>query len=377
MSLGRGSAAATALAVAALVAAVGSGLSSARAAAGGSGSVAAAQTSGTPLVAYLRYTATSPSTIWITRPTGGPQRRLGRGEQPLISPDGGYYVAATAVNSNGPALLIYSTEGGSPRSFFSSAQANATPAAWSANGRYLAVALLGTSVNSARGSGLAVIDTQTWTTKIVASGIIYGASFNPIEPPNDPTAAPQLVYASAPSLLGSAPSNLRTVGVDGGESTMLTHDGHSLNPVWGARGIVFDRERMRKGVAQAPEYQVWLMAGSHLQHQQQLTSLKVPSLDDGLVPLAVSADGNRIIATFGGEDTSYAWRIQITPRQVAPVTIGHQYVQAAGISLDGTRLLVDVGDFEQMSSRGSVDTVAFGGGDVVKVARGADGSWNG
>jgi hypothetical protein len=377
MSFRRLCVAATAVVVALITGAVASGFSSATAATRRPESGIPALPPGSPLVAYLRYSGSSPSIIWITRPTGGMQRRLGPGEDPLISPDGGYYVAATAVNSNGPALSIYSTEGGSPRSFFSSGQANATPVAWSADGRYLAVELLGNAVNSTRGSGLAVIDTQTWTTKIVASGIIYGASFDPVEPPNDPTASPQLVYASAPSQLLTVPTNLWTVGVDGGQPTPLTHDGHSLYPVWGARGIVFDRERIRAGAAQAPEYQLWLMAGSQLQHQQQLTSLKVPSLDEGLVPLAVSGDGNRIIAEFGGEDTSYAWRIQITPREVSQVTIGKQYVQAAGISVDGTRLLVDAGDFEQSSSRGNVDTLAFGGGHVVKVAQGADASWNG
>jgi hypothetical protein len=93
--------------------------------------------------------------------------------------------------------------------------------------------------------------------------------------------------------------------------------------------------------------------------------------------MEVSADGNRIAAEFVGEDTSYAWTIQITPREVSQVRIGHQYVQGAGISSDGTRLLVDVGDFEQSSSRGFVETLAFGGGGVVKVTQGADASWSG
>jgi len=366
MSFRRASAAVMAVAAALLTAAVASGLSSATAATTRAESAAVAQSQGSTLVAYLRYTPTSPSIIWIARPTGGMQRRLGPGGQPLISPAGGYYVAASSNGSTGPALLIYSTEGGSPRSFFNSSQATATPVAWSANGRYLAVALLGTSVKSTRGSGLAVIDTKTWTTTIIAKGIIYGASFNP-------EGTQELVYASAVSQLLDKPSNLRTVSVDGGTSTLLTHDGRSLNPVWGPHGIVFDRERLR-GVSQVPEYQVWLMAGSHL---TQLTSLKIGSLVDGLVPLAVSANGNRIVAEFVGEDTSNAWQIQISPRKVSPVTVGKQSLEAAGISSDGTRLLVDVGDFEQSSSDGSVETLAFAGGDVVKVAMGADASWNG
>jgi hypothetical protein len=327
---------------------------------------ATGQPSASPLIAYLRYGAGSQSIVWIARPTGGDQRRLGPGAQPLISSGGGYYVAASSNTGKGPALLLYSTEGGSPRTFFGSGAVSATPLAWSADGRYLAAELLGSSVNSTRGSGLAVIDTRTWKSTMVAKGIIYGASFNP-------RASSELVYASALSLLGTAPSNLRTVNVDGGSATLLTHDGRSLFPVWGSKGIVFDRERPR-GVSRAPAYQVWLMAGSRL---EQLTSLKVAPLVDGLVPLDVSADGNRILAEFVGEDTSDAWTIQVSPRKVSQVMVGRQSVQGAGISSDGRRLLVDVGDFEQSPSHGGVETLGFGGGGAVKVVPGANASWNG
>jgi hypothetical protein len=346
--------------------AVMTGSSASKAATGGSQRRASVAAQGSPLIAFLRYTPTTPSVVWITRPTGGVPRRLGPGAQPLISPAGGYYVAATAINSKRSAMLIYSTEGGTPRGFFSSDQLIATPLAWSPNGRYLAVSLLGTAVNSTRGSGLAVVDTQTWSTTIVARGVIYGASF-------DPTGSGELVYASASSQLLKAPANLHTVSVTGGATTMLTHDGGSLFPVWGATGIVFDRET-RRGVAKAPAYQVWLMRGSHV---LQLTSLKIPSLLDGLVPLAVSANGNRIIAEYGGEDTSDAWTIQISPREVSQVKIGDQDVQAAGISRDGTRLLVGVGAFEQSAGHGSVETMTFGGGGVVNVTQGVEASWNG
>jgi hypothetical protein len=368
MSLRRGPVAATfmALALALGAAAFTSAASSATATAAHSLPGTAAHAARLPLVAFLRYSGGSPSIVWIARPTGLAERRLGPGGQPLVSPAGGHYVAASGDNSKGRALLIYSTMGGSPRSFFSSGQVSAEPLAWSADGRYLAVALLGTSVNSTRGSGLAVIDTSTWTATIVAKGIIYGASF-------DPTQAGKLVFASASSQLLNAPSNLRTVSPHGGSSTLLTHDGRSLNPVWGAKGIVFDREILR-GVSKAPEYQLWLMHGSE---STELTSLKIGPLVDGLVPLAMSADGNRIVAEYVGEDTDEAWAVQIAPRSVKQVKVGKQYVQAAGISTDGTRLLVDVGDFEQSSSRGAVDTLAFTGDHVVKVTQGADSSWNG
>jgi hypothetical protein len=275
-------------------------------------------------------------------------------------------VAASATNFKGAALKLYSTEGGAPRQFFDTGNQTATALAWSPNGRYLAVALLGTSVNSARGAGLAVIDTQTWTVTLVAKGVISGASF-------DPSDAPELVYGSSASQLLKDPSNLYEVSVDGGASTPLTHDGRSISPVWGAQGIIFTREQMR-GHDKAPEYQLWLMRGSHL---EQLTSLKASALVDGLIPLDVSSDGNRIIAAFVGEDTDEAWTVQISPRKVRQVTFGQDTVQPAGISSDGQELLLDVGSFEQSPAHGTVETIPFAGNRLSTVTAGADASWNG
>ncbi len=348
-----------------VVDAVLTGSSSSKAATPGMAHAAAVQPQGSPLVAYLGPSKTQ-SVVYVSGVDGGTKRRLGPGEGPLISPDGGYYVAASATNFKGPALLLYSTEGGSPRQFFDSGDQTATPLAWSPNGRYLAVALLGTAVNSTRGSGLAVIDTQTWTTTMVAKGIIYGASFNP-------KGTQELVYASAASQLGTATSEIQSVSVYGGKSTPLTHGGRSLFPVWAPQGIIFDRSHARGG-EQAPEYQVWLMGERQL---EQLTSVKVSALTDGLVPLAVSADGNRIVAAFVGEDTDEAWTIQITPRKITQITRGQTTVQPAGISSNGQRVLLDVGSFETSPNYGTVDTVPFGGGRLVKVVAGADASWNG
>jgi len=348
-----------------VVDAVMTGSSSSKAATGGSQRRASVAAQGSPLLAYLGPSNTQ-SIVYISGESGAQKRRLGPGDQPLISPDGGYYVAASATNFKGPALLVYSTEGGSPRQFFESGNQTATPLAWSPNGRYLAVSLLSTSINSARGASLAVIDTQTWTVTIVAKGVISGASF-------DPSGAAELVYGSSASQLLKDPSNLHEVSVEGGASTSLTHNGRSIAPVWGSQGIIFDREQLR-GAAKAPEYQMWLMRGSHL---EQLTSVKVSALVDGLVPLDVSSDGNRIIAAYVGQDTDEAWTIQISPRKVRQVTLGQNTVQSAGISSDGQQLLLDVGSFEQSPAHGTVETMPFAGGRLSAVTAGANASWDG
>jgi hypothetical protein len=90
----------------------------------------------------------------------------------------------------------------------------------------------------------------------------------------------------------------------------------------------------------------------------------------------VSANGNRILAAFVGEDTYEAWTIQISPRRVKQITLGQDSVQPAGISSDGKRLLLDIGSFETSPSNGTVETMPFAGGRMSKVVAGADASWN-
>jgi hypothetical protein len=114
----------------------------------------------------------------------------------------------------------------------------------------------------------------------------------------------------------------------------------------------------------------------------QLTHLKVPTLLDGLSPLSASADGNRLIAEYGGEDTSYAWTVQLSPLQVKPLRVAGQspdaqQVQGAQISSDGRQLLIDVGGFEQPPNHGEVESVGFAGGTATKLARGTQPSWSG
>ncbi len=134
------------------------------------------------------------------------------------------------------------------------AAATATPLAWSRDLRYLAVSLQSSSLTKASyGSGLVVIDLGLHTLTRIARGEIYGASFAP-------NGSDELVYARARSQLLTAPVNLYMSKPNGSDQRAFTHDGRSLNPVWGQRGIAYDRERLRSGYA--PEYQIWLRSPS-------------------------------------------------------------------------------------------------------------------
>jgi hypothetical protein len=325
-----------------------------------------------PKLAYLKETASGSPKVWIAAANGSGAKLLGPGQQPLLAPNGQSVAVALfgTVNGpqeHGPSIGILPTSGAASANYLSLETATATPLAWSPDSRYLAVSFQSNAVkNIAAGSGLDVIDTQTGTVTTIAHGGIYGASFAR-------DGSDKLVFSMGRSLFFTAPTNLYMSEAGGGGLHRLTGDGRSLFPVWGPTYIAYDRERMRH---LSPEYQIWLAtpAGALV---RKLTHIGVGSLVQGLVPLAFSASGSRLLAEFEGEDTSNAYAVTVASGRARAVTIHRQTVQAAGISSDGSTLLVDAGSFEQAPSSGSIDTVPFAGGRAtVLVAHSAQGSWN-
>lgn len=311
------------------------------------------------LIAFVRESSTSPTTVWVARADGSDRRKLGLGNSPLVAPNGATVAAEGDV---GDTVLLYPAGGGRPH-IVRLATAG-FPIAWSPDARYLAIELL--DIDNGSPPGLAVVDAENgYALTMVGRGVVSGASFAP-------DGSDRIVYASAPSQNPSAPANLHIVDPDGTHRQQITTDGRSLNPVWGQAGIAFDRERFR-GKDAAPAYQVWLKTGSKL---WQLTHLAVPPLLVGLVPIASSANGNRLLASYMGEDTDFAWTIQLNPLRVRELKVSGELVQGGAISASGTSLLVDHGAFESPADDGTVETVGWAGGRPRKLDRGAEPSWN-
>ena len=111
---------------------------------------------------------------------------------------------------------------------------------------------------------------------------------------------------------------------------------------------------------------------------RRLTHIPVSALSQGLVPLAFSANGNRLLAEFEGEDTSDAYAVNVASGHARAVTVHGRAVEGAGISASGSTLLVDEDAlFEQPPSDGRVASVPFAGGSShVLVAHGSQASWN-
>jgi len=325
-----------------------------------------------PRLAYVTETATSTSKVWIASIGGSEPKLLGPGQQPLLAPNGQSVAVslfgATADSEHGPSIGIYPAAGGPLGDYLSLETATAVPLAWSPDSRYLAVERQSNGTTSiAAGSGLDVIDTQTGTVTQIAAGTIYGASFAR-------DGSDRLVFALSHAESFSAEVNLYMSEADGAGLHRVTSDGHSLNPVWGPAYIAYDRERMRH---LSPEYQIWL-ASSAGARVRRLTHIPVASLVQGLVPLAFSADGSRLLAEFEGQDTTGAYAVNVASGHARSVTVHGRSVIGAGISSDGGTLLIDEGSFEQPPSRGRVATIPFGGGHAkVLIAHGSQASWNG
>jgi Tol biopolymer transport system component len=323
-------------------------------------------------LAYLTQTATSEAKVWIASASGGERKLLGLGQQPLLAPNGAsvavsLFGASPGIEQSGPAIGIYPATGGPTDNFLNLETSIATPLAWSPDSRYLAVLVQSNEGLTAADTSLEVIDTQAGTVSAIAHGVIYGASFAR-------DGSDRIVFALAHSLSPSAASNLYVSEASGASLQRITSDGRSLDPVWGPRYIAYDRERNRK---LSPEFQIWLASASGVR-VRKLTHVAVGSLVQGLVPLQFSASGSRLVAEFEGEDTSAAYTVNVATGQARAVTNSRgRSVQAAGISSDGSTLLVDENAFEQPPSNGRVASVPFAGGrPTVLVAHASQASWN-
>lgn len=324
-----------------------------------------------PRLTYLTETATSTPKVWIAAANGSDAKLLGPGQQPLLAPNGQSVAVSlfgsTPDSEHGPSIGIYPVSGAPIADYLSLETATATPVAWSPDSRYLAVERQSNgTTNIAAGSGLDVIDTQTGTVTPIAAGTIYGASFAR-------DGSDRLVFGLSHSESFAGGVNLYTSEAGGASVHRITGDGRSLNPLWGPTYVAYDREHNRH---LSPEYQIWLAtpAGAPV---RRLTHIAVGSLVQGLVPLAFSSNGSRLLAEFEGQDTSGAYTVNVASGRARSVTVHGQMVQGAGLSSDGGTLLLDVGSFEQPPSHGRIVTVPFAGGHAtVRVAHGSQASWN-
>lgn len=308
-------------------------------------------------LAYVTGLAGSHPQVHVANADGSGAIGIGAGVDALISPDGATVAIVTPYTRRGTSLVVRPSGGGAARTLVRTGD-SIGPLVWSPDGTRLVVV-----VDTKR---LVAIDVATGAQHTIARGQIQGASFSP--------EGSQIAYARSRSARLLARVNVFVAQADGSGAHAITHDGRSLYPLWGPSRIAYTHERLRR--ADAPVYQLRVMRpdGSGV---RQLTHLRIPRLLSGLTATAWSADGSRLLAEYGGQDTSEAWTVDVASGRARDLTGRFDGVIGANLSADGSTVLVQRGYFDDPKHQ-SVATIPFTGGRAtILVRHGSEPSWGG
>ncbi|HEX5145587.1 MAG TPA: hypothetical protein VFV85_01085 [Conexibacter sp.] len=318
---------------------------------------AAAQAAVPPKLAYVTGIAQLHPVVHVANSDGGGAIAIGRGVDAQIAPDAASVAIVTPYTRAGTSLVVRPAAGGAARTLVSASD-NLGPIVWSPDSTRIAIV-----VNTTR---LVVVDVASGARTVVARGQIQGASFSPD--------GRRIAYARSRSARLSSPVNVFVAQADGSGARAVTHDGRSLQPVWGPTRIAYTHERLRRN--DAPVYQLRVMSptGGGV---RQLTHMRIPRLLSGLTATDWSADGTRLLAEYGGQDTSEAWTVVVKSGRARDLTGKVDGVIGSALSADGGTVLVQRGYFDDPAHQ-SVATIPFRGGRAtVLVKRGSEPSWGG
>jgi len=304
---------------------------------------------------YVKQTADLDFRVHVADDDGSDPHRLGLGRSPTVSPDG-RWVAWIAPGDTEQVMLRLADRSRKARVV----------------GRSQFMGELHFSPDSkslglVQGRRLFVYDIRARRNFKAASGNIKGFSFS--------TDSKSVVFGTSGTDDSSdAPSDLYRIEVDGGPRVRVTRDRKSLNPLWGADGIIHDRQLRRAG--DAPSYNLFEVQpdGGSL---RRITALRIPNLVSGLVPLELSANGKRLLAEFVGQDTSVGFAVNPESGKVRALSRDAENgFMAANLSADGRTVLGHTGGPDP-GARHDVVTVPYGGGEPkVLVRRAAFPDWS-
>jgi Tol biopolymer transport system component len=296
--------------------------------------------------------------VYAANDNGGGAFRVGPGSNPKVSPDGDVIAYAFERSNGKRELKIAAAAGGGSATVISGLQ-DSFLVTFSPDSKLVA-AVRGPEIGKGK---LVLIDVVSGTfLRSLASGYFSGVSFSP-----DGT---ELVYSVSASEDFASNTDIYRVPIAGGKASRLTKDHVSLSPLWGPNDqIVFAKLLGAKSRKYGPKNEFFLMNPSGGQ-VKRLTGTKVGPLLQGLTPTEWSANGRRLLAEFGGQDTSYA--VTVNPRTGAQHRIGpggEQGFVGTALARDGTTVLGFTGGFEPGPDH-RVVTVPYGGGKPKTLVRG-------
>lgn len=299
--------------------------------------------------------------VYAANDNGGGAFKVGPGSNPRVSPDGDAIAYAREGKGGKRQLMIAAAAGGGSASVLSNLQ-DSFYVTFSPDSKLLA-AVRGPEIGK---GNLVLIDVTSGTLlRTVASGFFSGISFSP-----DGT---ELAYSVSQSEDFAGKTDIFTATVAAGKPVQITKGGNSLDPLWGPSGkIVFVKQLGAKSRKYGPKNELFLMSQFGTQ-VKRLTNTKVGPLLLGLYPTAWSDSGNRLLAEFEGQDTSYA--VTVNPKTGAQKALdkmgdGERGFVGTALSGDGSTVLGFSGGFEPGPNH-TVATIPYGGGKAKTLVKNA------
>lgn len=311
-------------------------------------------------IAFVRGLGT-PS-VWLASNNGSGQRRLSTGYNPIISPNGRTVAFQSySTGSAPPRLMLVPASGGAAKTL-ASGWRESYISAWSPDSRTIAV-VLGPEVGKGK---LVLISVESGAQRTIATGYFGGVSFSP--------KGESVVYSVSQSERYPERSDIYKVGVSSGSPVALTRNQRSLSPLWGPSGkIVFVQLLDAKHRLYGPKNELFTMNTNGGQ-VRQLTHTSVAQLLQGLTPTQWSSNGSRLLAEFGGQDTSYA--VTVNPTTGAQKVVSNQGFVGTALSANGNTVLGYTGFLGPGTH--NIATVPYSGGKPkLLIKNGYQPSWNG
>jgi dipeptidyl aminopeptidase/acylaminoacyl peptidase len=304
--------------------------------------------------------------VYVANDDGSGARKLDSGETPHVSPDGSTIAYLHQGPKNAQELKLAPAAGGPARTLMVGWR-EPFSLAWSPDSSMI-LAQRGPELGMRK---LVLIEVATGAQKVVAQGFFSGFSFSP--------QGGQFVFAKAKSEKFPPRSDVYRVDLipPGAVSVMpvlphqITSDHRSSYPLWGPTGrIVFVKTVDAKKRKYAPKNELYLMSPNG-KGVKRLTHTDVPQLLQGLFPTDWSASGNRLLAEFEGQDTSYAVRVNPKTGAQKPVgRAGEQGFVGTALSSDGKLVLGVTGGFEPGPNH-DVVSISYAGGKPKVLAEDA------
>lgn len=305
-------------------------------------------------------------TVFVAGDDGSGAKKVEAGETPRVSSDGKWVAYLHQGAKNAQELKVAPVEGGPSRTVMVGFR-EPFYLEWSPDSTML-LAERGPELGKRK---LVLIDVAKGAQEVLAKGFFSGFSFSP--------QGGQLVFAKAKTEKFPPRSDLYRVDlIPPGSPSLLpvvphqiTSDHRASYPLWGPKGkIVFVKTLDAKKRRYGPKNELYLV-NPNGKGVKRLTHTKVDPLLQGLFPTDWSAGGNRLLAEFEGQDTSYAVKVNPKTGAERPVgQAGEQGFVGTALSNDGKFVLGYSGGFDP-GLKHDVLSVPYSGGKGKVLAKNA------